>query len=261
MMDMEYMHKFFELFNSPHDNQENQLPYGMVKYAQYESAGFSSQVKKHLELLNFTNELKKYQFDDKIALDIGCATCRYPLYLSELGFKCTGYDIDSDAIEICKGKISQSNHSVNVQRKNIVNSSAELNKYSLITCMMGTFNHIQGHEKNKFFQWVTESLTEHGLLVLSIWNKDCDYNGFLNFYSKKEIKHLRENLLSVSEIKELTQENHLKIDHLVPFCHLPDDCYDYWDFNLEAFSDIEQNLKDVAKNQNQMYLIFIKKCA
>lgn len=252
----------FNLFDviDKKDHGNSELSYGLINYLKYEYSSNSDSAKKNLEFINFVREIEGFDFNKKVALDIGCATCRYPLFLSEFGFDCTGYDIDRDAIEICKNRIEKSGFDINVKRKNIVESALEAGKYSLITCMMGTFDHIPISDKRKFFEWTYGSLSNGGLLVLSTWNKDCDYNGFLGFYSKKDVKSLKYNLISKDDIFELSRETGFSVKKVISFCFLPDVCLDYWTFqDIEALYNIDVSLNDVASNCNQMNLFFLEK--
>ena len=74
------IHKIFS--NTPKQSTSEILNYGMIKYIKYEYANPADQIKKILE----KNKVEKILLnrdlpaDGKpISLDIGCATCRYPL--------------------------------------------------------------------------------------------------------------------------------------------------------------------------------------
>jgi 2-polyprenyl-3-methyl-5-hydroxy-6-metoxy-1,4-benzoquinol methylase len=240
------------------------LDYGLVKYMKYEYSSRSDHAKKILE----KNIVEKYLLnshfsseDKPISLDIGCATCRYPLWLSSNGFHAVGYDIDDDAINICKIR-AKGNNNIRIEKKNILEFEPEYNKYSLITCMMGTFNHIPLSSQGKFVRWIYDSLKPGGVFIFSSWNKSCSYTTHLHFYNREEKEYIQNNTETLSNIKVLLKDNNFILDNLAPIVFLPDKCYESWlgELTEDDLVTIDQNFLNILTDLNsQMYVFCLKK--
>lgn len=238
----------------------NALDYGVVNYIKYEYPNRSDHAKKILE----KNVVEGYLLnahmpsDGKpVSLDIGCATCRYPLWLSANGFYAVGYDIDDAAIRICEMR-SEGNDNVHIENKNILDHEPEYERFSLITCMMGTFNHIPMADQGHFIRWIYDSLKSNGVFIFSSWNKKCPYTTHLHFYNREEREYIQQNTKTSSSIETLLKDNGFIIEKSVPIGFLPDECYEAWLGEIEESDviNIDQHLLDLLNGTNSQMYVF-----
>ena len=236
------------------------LNYGVINYIKYEYPNYADHAKKILEKNTVDSIIRKLDLVQRStpwSLDIGCATCRYPLWLSSLGFNAVGYDIDDDAIKICKAR-AEGNERVTIQKKNILDHPAEADRYSLVTCMMGTFNHVPRSQQSHFVRWVYDSLKVGGAFVFSSWNNDCPYNTHLHFYNRHEREHIRANTQTISETKDVLLEAGFGVDLSCPISYLPDECYDAWlgEVSERKLISIDENFRKTLDYKNAQMHVF-----
>lgn len=238
-------------------DSEPSLKYSLIDYLKYEYPNRADSAKKLLELNQVKNIVNKLNLKDKSykkSLDIGCATCRYPLLFADLGFCATGYDINSTAIAISQLR-AKDNPNINIKQKNILTSKPEENTYNIITCMMGTVDHIT--DQLDFISWIFKSLKPNGTLIISFWNPKCTYTNYLNFYTRDERELIKNNNRDSSINKCLLEKSGFLVYQLSYFCFLPDACFEAWiDLNEADIIEIDSCLSKKLNNSNsQMYLI------
>lgn len=235
------------------------VDYGLINYIKYEHPSRCDHAKKILEmsvvdeLMEAHHELKSQPAN---SLDIGCATGRWPKYFANLGFRATGYDVDGVAVGIC-AKIAEENERIEIELKNILASAPEPDQYSVITSMMGTFNHIPRSDQLAFIAWMHDSLRPQGMVFFSSWNPDCSFTSYLQFYKEEQRRNMKMNTRSHSSLIELLKDAGFIEPMVIPFAHHPDSCYELW---MESSSDesiiaIDAACRDVLNNaQSQMML-------
>jgi SAM-dependent methyltransferase len=164
------------------------LSYQVLDYLQYEHAEPEDTVKKHLEMANL---LAAIDFDQvEHALDIGTATCRYPSFLQNAGVKAFGIDLVSHGYDY----MSQTHSSFKFRRflcadgLQIPMRDASMD---LVTCMMGTYNHIHPELRPALLSEVIRVLEYGGLGAFGIWDGDCPFQSYLRMYSEDERELLR----------------------------------------------------------------------
>jgi 2-polyprenyl-3-methyl-5-hydroxy-6-metoxy-1,4-benzoquinol methylase len=245
--------------------KNNLFRYKISSYIKYEFGCFADEVKKALEkslVYSYIKQWDRFSSSDKLlSLDIGCATGRYPSWLASLGFFAYGYDIEDAAIKICRERTS-SLANVRFEKRNILIDEVEREKFDLVTCMMGTFNHIPLDKRQMFLKKIYDTLTPRGLLLFSSWNPECPYLDYLQFYSRKEREHLNQNLTRSDEIAALLEVCNLRLGAIEHFCFLPNECYHSWEgeLNMENFMEIDRDLKGkLSSTSSQMYLVLAKK--
>lgn len=240
------------------------LTYNLVTYIKYEYATRADETKKLLELDLVRKLLSRFPIMGGHSLDIGCATGRYPLWLASQGFNATGYDISEEAIDICRKRSANSPFASQLafELKDITKSEVPRNYFTLVTSMMGTFNHIEPNDHLNFITRAYQALAQRGLIILSSWNPTCPYPGFLNFYVREEREKIIRHALSPEELISLLKETGLINVNIEYFCFLPDICYDAWSQEIteEQIIDIDKKLSSALHNRNsQMYLVFGQK--
>lgn len=236
------------------------LAYGIVNYIKYEYPNRSDHAKKILEKKVVENYLQQSHLpsDGKpISLDIGCATCRYPLWLSANGFQAIGYDIDEDAVRICQMR-AEGNEDIHIEKKNILDHSPEHDKYSLITCMMGTFNHVPISDQQRFIRWIYESLKSGGVFIFSSWNKECPYTTHLHFYNREEREYIQKNTRAPIIIESSLKDGGFIVDKSVPIVFLTDECYEAWlgELSETEVIEIDKQFANLLTGTNSQMYVF-----
>jgi SAM-dependent methyltransferase len=257
------------LFLSRHvpaqSSDQRDVSYGIVNYIKYEFANPADTAKKSLEkrlVESIIGQIPKQRSGRPESLDIGCATCRYPLWFAELGYLAAGYDIDDEAIRICRA-VADNKPNIRIEKRNILESPIEPNRYAIVTCMMGTYNHIPRIQHQAFGRWIYDSLRVGGLFLFSSWNRDCPYTTYLHFYNRTERESIRENCPAPVALEQQLKNIGFAVRCLTPFCFLPDDCYDAWlgsDNEPFAISTVDDTCRESLKGANsQMYLCVCEK--
>ena len=236
------------------------LDYGVINYIKYEYPNRSDHAKKILE----KNIVEGYLLNSHlpsdgkpVSLDIGCATCRYPLWLSENGFHAVGYDINDDAIRICQMR-AEGNNAVHIEKKNILDHEPEYDRFSLITCMMGTFNHIPMSDQGRFVRWIYDSLKTNGVFIFSSWNRECPYTTHLHFYNREEREYIQRNTRTPDSIETLLKDSGFIVEKSVPISFLPDECYEAWLGEIEEADviNMDQHFLDLLNGTNSQMYVF-----
>jgi hypothetical protein len=232
----------------------------LIDYIKYEHPNRADHVKKILEqniTSGFLKTLTNSRDEKPKSLDIGCATCRYPLLLSQNGFLARGYDINDEAIRICES-IAKDYQDVEVFKRNILTMESEPDEYTVITSMMGTFNLIPVNEHGRFFKWIYESLQVGGMFIFTMWNSECPYTSYLHFYNREEVEGLRSNARPFMNTLDLLKDTGFLLRDSEFFCFLPDICYESWMGQLkeEEIIGIDQDLSKKLDHRNsQMSII------
>ncbi|HTK08300.1 MAG TPA: class I SAM-dependent methyltransferase [Ktedonobacteraceae bacterium] len=266
-MDSDQRHTVLDLLVNDYRKDKNarkDLDYDLVTYIKYEYATRADETKKLLELDQVQRILLRFDITMGRSLDIGCATGRYPFWLASRGFKATGYDISEEAINICQKRSVNSPLSTQpmFKLKDITRSEVPSDYFTLVTSMMGTFNHIEPNDRLKFLTRAYQALAQGGLIILSTWNPTCPYPGFLNFYVREEREKIIKCALLPEELLSLLKTVGLINIHVEHFCFLPDICYDAWspEITEEQIIDVDKKLSLTLHNRNsQMYVIFGQK--
>ena len=221
----------FRTDSRSHSDEHNRVDYGLINYIRYEYAERSDHAKKVLEMAAvdeiLAGVLPADPNADHRSLDIGCATCRWPKYFSARGYKSCGYDIDPEAVRICRA-IAEGNPRIEIYEKNILRSPPEENRYSIVTSMMGTFNHIPREQQFSFLDWICKSLVAGGTLLFSTWVAEGPYTTYLKFYNPEERHAIQANCPSAEELRDLIGKADLQLVAMRPFVFLPDVCYESW---------------------------------
>ncbi|GGE63709.1 class I SAM-dependent methyltransferase [Priestia taiwanensis] len=240
------------------------LGYKLINYLKYEYGSFSDERKKLLEISlvrEIVNNTIRNDGQQLTSLDIGCATGRYPLWLSSLGFQSYGYDIEDAALDICR---EQSKNVANVyfEKRNIITDEVDAEKFNLVTCMMGTFNHIVDEKRILFLEQIKKTLVQDGLFLFSSWNPECLHTNFLQFYTRSEKEFLMNNSISADKMVTLLESLEFEVVSTTHFGFLTDECYNNWGNNIseESMIYLDNELRGLLTNNNaQMYFVAVRK--
>jgi 2-polyprenyl-3-methyl-5-hydroxy-6-metoxy-1,4-benzoquinol methylase len=235
--------------------------YDRLSYFLYEYGSPDEEAKKYLETDLMTKRLPPTELEAR-SLDIGCATGRWPEWFARRGYEAHGYDISEASIEICQQRAQQHPQlPLNYEKYDISAGARHVGFFNVVTCMMGTFNHVPPENRVTFLQGVLDSLSDGGRFVVSIWNASSPFCEFLNLDGQRAREALRRNSLERSHFLELLEGAGFTVDSVTPFCFLPNECYRVWDDELRegvrSLIDIENHLRAnlTARTRSQMNFV------
>jgi SAM-dependent methyltransferase len=213
--------------------------YDLRSYIRYETSSPSDEAKKHLETNHMLNVVLQVENRTKVrtALDIGCATGRWPTWIAQRGYQAHGYDISQVAIDICTAKVSNNEKlDMSFTRHDISDGPLINDYFALVTCMMGTFNHVPKNRLPEFLNGIVRTMRTDGLFAFTSWNAGSPFCDFLQLDGQTAKDTLRTNVMDISSLKSVLQNNGLRVLHEIPMCFLPNKCYDVWE---NSFKDVE----------------------
>jgi SAM-dependent methyltransferase len=235
--------------------------YDAVSYLLYEYGAPDDEAKKHMEAELMATVIADLPNGGR-SLDVGCATGRWPEWFARKGFEAHGYDISRESIDICSRRAEQLPElGLSFELYDICNGARLRDHFDVITCMMGTFNHVPPDSRDAFLSGIHDSLAEGGRFVVSVWNSSspfCEYLG-LDLQVAKEA--LRRNSLEQEAVLNLLRSSGFEIEKITPFCFLPNECYRVWDDEFQegipGMLQIEQFLRDnlTFGSRSQMHFI------
>jgi SAM-dependent methyltransferase len=193
------------------------LPYDTVAYLRYEHSPAEDTVKKHLEMINLVASTDLSQVGR--ALDIGTATCRYPLLFDRMGIGAVGLDQSRAGFEYMRGRGMPFSSFVNGDGRTLPFASGS---FDLVTCMMGTLNHLERVDRVQVLNEAFRVLKFGGVAVCSIWDTSCPYQSFLTMYSTNERLLFRNRPLLAAGLVELLRAAGFVVSDAKRFCCFPD---------------------------------------
>jgi len=203
----------------------SQLDYDIQLFLKYDFGLPEDEMKKFLETVNalthFRNQLGNPA--PLQSLDIGSATGRYPSLLTRLGFQAHGIDIEERAIEYSRKKTGDAKWP-----KFTLGDARVLEKYfdrsiafDVITCMMGTFEHIPIEDQDLLIKSILPRLKPGGVAIISVWDVECPHLSYLSIYDESQKELIRRNSKTRLEMKQLFEKSGFRNVETVPFCLLP----------------------------------------
>lgn len=241
--------------------KQDSLLYCLPDYLRYEYCSIEDSAKKHLEMIALSSQIRLDQV--RHSLDIGTATCRYPQYFESLGINAAGVDLQAAGFMYARSTGSGFRNFV--QGDGLALPFAG-ESFDLVTCMMGTFDHVPASHRRRLVDQMARSLVPGGWLALGVWNIDCAFQGFLSMYSQEERTVLRKMCATRQEIAAtLTRAGFVGISETPIMC-IPDSVLKEVNIvTLEASSmsmllEIELAMRDRFKDpEAQMLLVCAQK--
>ncbi|MEA2666103.1 MAG: hypothetical protein QOI11_3047 [Candidatus Eremiobacteraeota bacterium] len=206
------------------------IHYDSRKLLQYEWSDRADHAKKILEKRRIDELVRELVARDGqllSSLDIGSATGRYPLWFNEHGFHAVGYDISPEAVAMAR-LTARGRTNIEFHVRNVLEIEPEPERFAVVTCMMGTLNHIVPEQQERLFAWVRASLRPGGVFLFSSWNRECPYTSYLRFYTRAEQEFIERNALTAAQVLELAARTGFEPVRVSPVCFLTDQCYDAW---------------------------------
>lgn len=224
----------------------------------YERLSGADDAKKALEMNRMREIVARFGAANPFplrSLDIGSATGRYPRYFAGLGFDAAGYDISADAIRMSRLAFPH----VRFEQRDVLDTPPEPERYAIVTCMMGTLNHIPRARHERLLEWVYRSLRPGGIFIGSAWNAGCPHLSFIDLYSADERSFLLANApRDVAQIELLAAGGGFALDAVLPVCLLPDDFFEDWRtlFGEQRLHALDEHLARTLDPSHAQLLVF-----
>jgi len=207
------------------------LDYDLVRLLKYEWASRPDHAKKLLEHDRVLTHLRRMgclpPVTGAISLDIGCATGRYPAIFAELGFLAMGWDTSPQAVALSRYRL-HANTNVQIDQRDLLNHPPLPNSLSVITCMMGTFNHLQRPDQERFMALALQALRPGGAIIVSSWNPACTMGDLLQIYTPEEQAAITAGSRPAAELLDLLLVTGFIDGAVLGAAYAPDRCYDAW---------------------------------
>ncbi|HNV61818.1 MAG TPA: class I SAM-dependent methyltransferase [Candidatus Cloacimonas acidaminovorans] len=151
-------------------------------YKNYQKGGEAWATLKEELLPRFVQFVENNKFNNKNALDIGCGTGKYLVYLKELGFDVIGIDSSETAIEMTKEALQ---NSAELECVNMFDYKIAKDKYDLVFSI-STIHHGLKKDVTKLIKDIHDKLVDGGHVFITL--PDIESNKKWNtFKSDKEI--------------------------------------------------------------------------
>jgi SAM-dependent methyltransferase len=190
--------------------------YDAAFYGQFENTAVQDSVKKRLEMIQLLGTVDVAEIGT--SLDVGSGTLRYPRVLARHGVRAYGIDLRDTWI--------RANVEDEWKRRFAVADGTALpfrdRCFDLITCMMGTVNHLTAAQRARFFAESLRTLRPGGRLVVSAWDPGCVFQSMLSFYSAAESAELREQLTPREQLAGEIEAAGFAETRVTRFCTFPD---------------------------------------
>ncbi|MEU4995760.1 class I SAM-dependent methyltransferase [Streptomyces sp. NPDC021622] len=192
--------------------------YDALFYVQFDHTGLHDSVKKRLELVQLLTAVGDVSAV-RTSLDVGSGTLRYPQVLNRFGVRSYGIDLSDAGVRVCvdeqwaAGRFAVADGTAMPFRDG---------SFDLVTCMMGTVNHLSADQRERFLAESFRTLRPGGLLVVSAWDPACRFQTFLSFYSPAEMAQLRGQLTEREPLRAECAAAGFGDVRTTPFCTAPD---------------------------------------
>jgi len=186
------------------------ISYPALWYQEYETACSVDGVKKALEFAAFEDLLADFPRHGD-SLDIGTATGRYMRAAAELGFNAYGIDTSEHAVRAsreyvkCRGVPPE-----HVQQMDGGAMTFEDGRFRLVTCMMSTISHSRDYPAT--LREAARVLAPDGVFVVSIWQPEVRYGGFLSVNSPEVNEQLHGLCREIGSLDKPLAEAGLTVD-------------------------------------------------
>ncbi len=186
------------------------ISYPELWYQEYETVCSVDGVKKALEFAAFEDLLAGFPCHGD-SLDIGTATGRYMRAAAELGFIAYGVDTSEYAVRASREHVKR--RGVPVEHVQQMDSNAmtfEDDRFRLVTCMMSTISHSRGYPAT--LREAARVLAPDGAFVVSIWQPQIRYGGFLSVNSLEVNEQLYDLCKEIGSLDKRLAESGLEVE-------------------------------------------------
>jgi 2-polyprenyl-3-methyl-5-hydroxy-6-metoxy-1,4-benzoquinol methylase len=133
-------------------------------YKDYQKGGEAWATIKEGLIPSFVSFVESNEFNLKRALDIGCGTGKYLVYLKSLGFEVTGIDSSETSIEMTKKLVGEE---VSLSCDNMFDFDILKNKYDFIFSI-STIHHGRKEQVVDLINRIYDSLSERGKVFITL---------------------------------------------------------------------------------------------
>lgn len=214
-----------EIFSRGIRRDTPQLSYDMRLFLKYDYGLPEDEMKKFLEAVNCFPYIKSRMQPNRPSrsLDIGSATGRYPLLLARLGFEARGIDIEAEAIAYSKSKAAEAAwpQFAKMDARDLARSRPYAEQFDVVTCMMGTFQHIPRNDQEAVVKAAYDLLECNGILILSLWDVECPHLAYLSMYDETQKDLIRQNSLTRPQASAMLDRVGFASAHTVALCLMP----------------------------------------
>jgi len=232
-----------EIFSRGLRRDSSHLGYDTQLFLKYDFGLPEDEMKKFLETVNALPYFQEQcvHGEPRYSLDVGSATGRYPLLLTRLGFHAYGLDIEPEAIRYATRQAGGAEwpkfvHGDALQLKDHLPRDV---KFHVITCMMGTFEHISREQQPELVASIFSRLLPGGVAIISLWDVECSHLAYLSIYDEAQKELIRKNSRTREEMRQLLASTDFASVAIRPFSLLPQTAI--YDLGIERMkaSDIE----------------------
>ena len=232
--------------------EPREFGYDVATYTRYEQSQPEDAAKKHLEMVNLAAEVSLQSVHR--SLDIGTATCRYPTFLQRLGIDAFGLDVDRNGYDLVRKALdARGTPFRRFIQANGLAIPTRSDAFDLVTCMMGTTNHISKPACRDLFLEAFRVTMSGGSFVASVWDCSCPFQSFLTIYGTDTKELLRKVELVPEALRDLAYDVNFDLVKIVRFACFPDRLIYDLGFNHVSRYDIERLLEvDLAVRNRQL---------
>jgi tetratricopeptide (TPR) repeat protein len=208
------------------------LDYSLGLFLKYDFGLPEDEIKKFLETVNAIPIIDRIFSECMISnrpnpnsLDIGSATGRYPTLLGKKGFISYGIDKLDVAVKYANDKkISATDcpfYVLGDARELDKHAQLPLKAFDLVTCMMGTFEHIPRDDHHDLLKQIYNAMGPNRWCFISIWDVECPHLAYLSMYDEVQRITFNTNARTQSEMRQLMLGAGFQDVKIIPFAMLP----------------------------------------
>ncbi len=160
----------------------------------------SSVLRKHKELINF---------DNTIALDLGCGDGRNSVYVAEHGMEVISVDKSNRAIKKLKEQAQYKNLKINAISQNILNINFNDSSFDLIIAST-ILDHLENNCVNLMFDRIKRWIKDNGIIYIGVFTVEDSANTSNNLTSGPTSEHIK-TFFDLGELKNKFYEENYKI--------------------------------------------------
>lgn len=203
--------------------KSDSLGYDEIAYLKYDHLPAEDEIKKQLEMIY---ELLVLEGKKNInsTLDIGAATGRHPMIMASNGKSAIGIDIEIKAMQYAN-KMKKQSREDDKYPFYCVGDSVYLpfagSTFDLVTCMMGTFAHIDQTKKIDMLKEIYRVMNHNGIIIISTWDIECTHLSYLSIYTEKEKRMITKNSSPKYETRLIFEQAGFNKVDIIPFMMIP----------------------------------------
>ena len=134
----------------------------------YYDVSFSHEMSEELAFLKAVFKQNAKKSNAKI-LEPACGTGRLIVPLTRSGFNCSGFDLNDNALNYLRKKLSRQKLKANIFNANMTNFLAKANYFDASFCTVDTFRHLLTEKQaEQHLQRVSRTLKKNGIYVLGL---------------------------------------------------------------------------------------------